>query len=200
MSTTKYMQQNVDAFQHLSLGAGVLCTDFTPSDGTVTGLLGVTTGGVTFNQNPEYEDWAEDIDQAPNNMLQYKRLVSMDPTMSGTFLEVTAATIKRLAAAADIDTNDETHIIPRSQLIRADFSDIWWVGDYSDVNTGERAGYLAIHLKNALNTTGFQITAAKNSKGQYAFEFHGHYSIDAQDEVPYEIYIKEGVSAPASGG
>lgn len=189
------MQQNVDAFQHLALGAGILCTGFTPSTGAVTGLMGVTTGGVTFNQNPEFEDWAEDIDQSPNNMKEYKRLVSMDPTLSGTFLEVTAAIIKKLVGAADIASNDATHIIPRSQLVSGDFSDIWWVGDYSDVNTGANAGYIAIHLKNALNTAGFQVTASKNEKGQFAFEFHAHYTLDAQDDIPYEIYVKEGTAA-----
>lgn len=189
------MQQNADAFQHLALGAGVLCTGFTPASGAVTGLMGVTTGGVTFNQNPEFDDWAEDIDQAPNNMMQYKRLTSVDATLSGTFLEVTAATIKRLAAAADIDANDTTHIIPRAQLVAGDFTDVWWVGDYSDVNTGGGAGYLAIHLKHALNTAGFQVSASKDSKGQFAFEFHAHYDIEAQDEIPYEIYVKEGVAA-----
>jgi len=60
------------------------------------------------------------------------------------------------------------------------------------VNTGENAGFIAIHLLNALNTAGFQIKSEKNNKGQLAFEFHGHYSIDAQDVVPYEVFVKEG--------
>lgn len=192
--STKYMQVSADAYKHLALNAGVLCTGFTPTTGAVTGLMGVTTGGVTFNANPTYEDWAEDIDQVPGNMMEFKRLVSLDPTMSGTFLEITATTAKTLAGAADIATGDSTHVIPRDQLTTADFGDVWWVGDYSDVNTGENAGYLAIHLKNALNTTGFQITAAKNEKMQFAFEFHGHYTIEDQSEIPYEIYVKQGTT------
>ena len=43
---------------------------------------------------------------------------------------------------------------------------------------------------NALNTAGFQIQSTKNEKGQLAFEYHGHYSIAAQDTVPFEIYVK----------
>lgn len=192
--STKYMQVSTEAYKHLALNAGVLCNSFDPATGAVTGLMGVTTGGITFNANPTYEDWAEDIDQAPNNMMEFKRLVSLDPTMSGTFLEITAATVKTLSGAADIDALDATHIIPRDQLATSDFSDVWWVGDYSEVNTGANAGYLAIHLKNALNTTGFRITAAKNEKMQFAFEFHGHYTIDDQSEIPYEIYVKQGTT------
>ena len=84
--------------------------------------------------------------------------------------------------------------MPRQQLASGDFTDVWWIGDYSDANTGANAGYLAIHLINALNTTGFQITSGKNAKGQFAFEFHGHYSMSSQDVVPFEIYCKAGSS------
>ena len=79
-----------------------------------------------------------------------------------------------------------------STVDEEDFQDIWWIGDYSDVNTGSTAGYLAIHLINALNTDGIKIQSADKEKGQFAFNFTGHYSMDSQDTVPYEIYIKAG--------
>ena len=49
---------------------------------------------------------------------------------------------------------------------------------------------------NALNTGGFQIQSTDKAKGQFAFEFTGHYSMDAQDTVPYEIYIQHGGEEP----
>lgn len=195
---TKYMQMNADAYQHLSINAGLLCRSFDPATGTVSGIMGATTGGVTFNSNPTYEDWAEDIDQADNNMMEFKRITSYDPTMSGTFLEVTPDLIRELNAAADIDATDATHIIPRGTLTIADFNDVWWVGDYSDVNTGNDAGFLAIHLKRALNQAGFQITSSKNAKNQFSFEFHGHYSLSAQGEVPFEIWCQSAASEAAA--
>ena len=45
---------------------------------------------------------------------------------------------------------------------------------------------------NALNTGGFQIQSSDRAKGTFAFSFMGHYSMAAQDTVPYEIYIKQG--------
>lgn len=188
----KYTKLPENAFTALQMNAGLVCSGFTPGTGTVNGIIGATTGGVNFATNPTFEDFGEDVDNCPANMKELKKLTSMDPTMSGTFLSVTAALAKALVAAADIDATDTTKIVPRSELNGTDFTDIWWVGDYSDVNTGANAGYLAIHLKNALNQTGFQIQSTKNGKGQFSFEYHAHYTIDSQDEVPFEIYVKAG--------
>ena len=64
------------------------------------------------------------------------------------------------------------------------------------MNTGDDAGFVAIHMLNALNTGGFQIQSTDKEKGKFAFEFTGHYSMSAQDTVPYEIYIQQGGVAP----
>ena len=99
---------------------------------------------------------------------------------------------------ADADGNDATHLIPRDNLETTDFDDVWWVGDYSDKNGATNGGYVAVHLKNALNTAGFQIQSTDKAKGQFAFEFTGHYSIEDIDDVPYEVYVKAG-TAEAEG-
>ena len=192
----KYTQIPENTFQQLQLNAGILVDTFTPSTGVIGNLLGATTGGITFNANPTYEDFGEDVDNCPNNMKEFKRIVSFDPTMSGNFLTCTPAIAKKLAGAADIDGTDTTKVVPRNELLASDFSEVWWIGDYSGVNTDggstQKAGFLAIRLLNALNQSGFKIQSSKNAKGQLAFEFHGHYSLDAQDVVPYEIYVKAG--------
>lgn len=191
----KYTQIPVDTFQKLQLNAGILVDTFTPATGTIGNLLGATTGGITFNSNPTYSDFGEDVDNCPNNMKELKRLDGYDPTMSGTFLTCSPALAKKLIGAADIDTTDNFKVIPRKDILAGDFSDVWWVGDYSNINNDgddTSAGFLAIHLINALNQAGFQITTEKNGKGQLAFEFHGHYSINSQDVVPFEIYCKVG--------
>lgn len=188
----KYTQIPATAFQDIQLNAGILTESFTPATGTIGRLLGATTGGVQFQDNIEYLDFGEDIDNCPKNMMELKKLDSHDVSISGTFVTINAATAKLLAAAADVDELDETHIIPRNDLEQTDFADIWWIGDYSDKNTGDAAGFVAIHLLNALNTGGFQIQSTDKGKGQFAFTFTGHYSMEAQDTVPYEIYIKQG--------
>ena len=194
----KYTQIPADTFQKLQLNAGILVSSFTPATGVIGDLLGATTGGITFNSNPAYSDFGEDVDNCPNNMKELKHLDGYDPTMSGTFLTCSPALAKKLAGAADIDVSQNFKVVPRKDLLAADFTEVWWIGDYSDVNTDsgqtQSAGFLAIHLINALNQTGFQITTEKNAKGQLAFEFHGHYSMEAQDTVPFEIYCKAGTS------
>ena len=191
----KYTQIPSDTFQNLQLNAGVLVRDFTPDSGTIgaNGILGATTGGVQFQDSVTYSDFGDGIDNCPKNMKELKKLDSHEVTMSGTFVSVSATLAKALAGAADY-TSTTNKITPRNDLESTDFSDLWWIGDYSDVNTGTDAGFIAIHLINALNTGGFQIQSTDRGKGQFAFTFMGHYSMSAPDTVPYEIYLKAGAA------
>ena len=188
------------AFQTLQLNAGILLSDFTPSTGTVdeADILGATSGGVNFTATPTYSDFGEDIDNCPVNVLELKKLDSWAVTMSGTFITVDTGLAKTLIGAADIGTPDSTKITPRNDLLETDFSDIWWVGDYSDKNGDTNGGYVAIHMLNGLSTGGFQLQSGNRVKGQFAFEFTGHYSIDEQDTVPFEVYIKAGTAETMS--
>ena len=180
--------------EEMHFNAGVLLSIFTPSTAEVSGIIGATTGGIKFSATPTYSDFGEDIDNCPKNMMELKRQESVEVKISSTFVTVTTAVAKKLMAAADIDTSDQTKIKPRNDLKTEDFADIWWVGDYSDKNGATNGGFVAIHVMNALNTGGFQLQSGDKSKGQFPFEFTGHYSIDAQDVVPYEVYIKAGTA------
>lgn len=188
----KYTQIPATTFQNIQLNAGILVDDFNPATGVIGNLIGATTGGLQFQDNVSYTDFGDDIDNCPKNCKELKKLDKHEAKLSGTFVTVTAATARMLAGAADIDGNDSTHIVPRNDLEQSDFQHIWWIGDYSDVNTGDNAGFCAIKLKNALNTGGFQIKSTDKSKGQFAVDFMGHYSIANQDEVPYDVYIRQG--------
>lgn len=196
----KFTKLPPDTFQKLVLNAGILVDAFTPATGVIGNLMGATTGGITFNSNPTYTDFGEDVDNCPNNTMELKRIDQFDPAMSGTFLTLTAAVVKDLIGAADIAVGDNTHVVPRDHLIEDDFKEVWWIGDYSDINndggtgSSQSAGFLAVHLMNSLNTGGFQITSSKNAKGQMAFDFHGHYSLENIEEVPFEVYCKAGVA------
>jgi hypothetical protein len=196
----KFTKIPEDTFKEIQLNAGILVKSFTPSTREITGLMGATTGGITFNAAPTFEDFGEDIDNCPKNTLELKKLTEWAVSLSGTFVTVTADTAKALIGAADADSQDQTKIIPRNDVLASDFEDVWWIGDYSDINTGTNAGFCAVHMLNALNTGGFQITSSDKGKGQFAFNFEGHYSMDAQDTVPFEVYIKAGSSASESDG
>ena len=195
----KFTQIPTTTFEQIQLNAGILCSDFAPATGTVDGLIGATTGGINFTDTPEYVDFGEDIDNCPKNTLELKKIDSREVKISGTFVTVSATMAKLLMGSADADGNDATHLIPRDNLETTDFDDVWWVGDYSDKNGATNGGYVAVHLKNALNTAGFQIQSTDKAKGQFAFEFTGHYSIEDIDDVPYEVYIKAGTAESAEG-
>lgn len=195
----KFTKIPSDAFQKLQINAGILTTDFTPATGEVgaDGQIGATTGGVTFTATPTFSDFGEDIDNCPKNMKEFKRQDMVEAKMSGTFVNADTKTAKLLCGAADIDTSDTTKVVPRTDLKDSDFTDLWLVGDYSDKNGAKNGGFIAIHMLNALSTGGFQLKTADKAKGQFAFEFTAHYSLAAQDKVPYEIYIKAGTEETA---
>ena len=187
----KYAKIPQNTFKELVMNAGVLMSEFTPSTAEVkdTAILGATTGGVTFSASPTFNDFGDDIDNCPKNTKELKKLDSWDVKLSGTFVSVNATNAKAMVAAAE---EAGGKITPRNNIADTDFSDIWLVGDYSDKNGETKGGYIAIHMLNGLSTGGFQLKTGDNSKGQFSFEFTGHYSINAQDTPPFEIYIKAG--------
>ena len=191
----KYTQIPVNTFKEIQLNAGILVDAFNPATGVIGNLIGATTGGINFTDTMNTKDFGEDIDNCPKNTKELKKLESHDVKMSGTFVTVTPSMARKLAGAADIDSHDSTHIVPRNDILAADFQTIWWIGDYSDENTGENAGFVAVKMINALSTGGFQIQSTDKGKGQFAFEFTGHYSMSAQSTVPYEIYVRAGESS-----
>ena len=190
----KYTQIPANTFKELQLNAGILTSDFAPTTGTVESnmMLGATSGGISFTATPTYTDLGDGIDNCPKNMMELKKLESWEVKMSGTFLTVNTTQAKSLIATADIGSPDTTKVTPRNDVAPADFKDIWWIGDYSDKNGATNGGYIAIHMMNALSTGGFKLQSGDKTKGQFAFEYTAHYSMNAPDTVPYEIYIKAG--------
>ena len=194
----KFTTVATDAFQKFQLNAGILLTDFDPSSPTVdrAKIFAATSGGSSFTAVPEFVDFGEDVDNVPANTKELKVLQAVTATMSGTLKTVDTEVAKALMAAADVDANGK--ITPRADLKLGDFFDLWWVGDYSDVNTGSNAGFIAIKLINVLSTGGFSLQPNDKGKGDFAFTFTGHYSINDMSVLPYEIYIQTGVTPDAT--
>ena len=196
----KYTVYPATTFQNLVINAGVLLTDFDPATGTVVNgnILGATSGGLNFNAKPNYKDFGEDIDNVPKNTKELKRLDDWEITLSGTLVSASPFAARVLAAMADLSGNK---ITPRDVLdisSNGDFRTLWLVADYSDKNTGSGAGFIAIKMMNALSTGGFQLQTEDKEKGKFSFEFTAHYSVDAADTVPFEIYIVGGTDSSAA--
>lgn len=198
----KFTQIPVDTFSKIQVNAGILvkgAEGFNPTTGVISAnaLLGATTGGVNVTCIPEYIDFGENIDNCPKNTMELKRLDNWECKISGTFVTVSPELTRRMLGAADIDSVDVTKVVPRVDLTSEDFDDVWFVGDYSDKNGAVNGGFVAVHLMNALSTSGFSMQTNDKQKGEFSVEFTGHTSISAQDVVPMEFYIKAGTNEPA---
>lgn len=187
----KFTQIPADTFKNIQLNAGVLTDDFDVETAELGNLIGATSGGVKFDAVPTFSDYGEDIDNCPKNTKELKKLNSWEAKLSGSFVTLTASLVKQLIGAADVSGNK---IVPRNDILANDFSDVWWVGDYSDQNGEENGGFVAIHVINALSTGGFSLQSGDKAKGQGSFEFTGHYSISEQTKVPFEVYVKAGTA------
>ena len=171
-------------FEDMQLDAGILLKNFDPSNPEVVDadIVTATTGGIQITCQPSFSDLAEDVDNVPNGMKEFKHLDSWECSMSTTALGTSPAMIRFALGCADIDGTDTTKIVPRADLKQTDFGDLWWVGDKAD------GGFVAVKIKNALSTEGFSLQTTKNGKGQTGLTIAGHVSINAQKEVPMEFY------------
>lgn len=194
----KFTQIPTDTFKKLQLNAGILTTEFDPTTGTLaaSNIVGATSGGVSFEATPSFSDFGEDIDNCPKNTKELKRLDSWEAKMSGSFVTMDTTAAVSVIGTADIASTDRTKVVPRNRVDAKDFKNIWWVGDYSDVNNDSastgKAGFIAIKLINALSTGGFKIQSGDKAKGTFEFEYTGHYSNANINTVPFEVYIKAG--------
>ena len=194
----KFTQIPTDTFKKLQLNAGILTAEFDPATGefSASNIIGATSGGVSFEATPSFSDFGEDIDNCPKNTKELKKLDSWEAKMSGSFVTMDTNVAVSVIGTAAVASGNRNKVVPRNSVAPNDFKDIWWVGDYSDVNedgssTG-KAGFIAIKLINALSTGGFKIQSGDKAKGTFEFEYTGHYSIENTGVVPFELYIKAG--------
>ena len=181
-----------NTFDSLQVDAGVLLKNFDPDTPAVTDadIITATTGGIQISCVPEYEDWGEDVDNCPNNMMELKQLMGWDCKVTTSAIGTSPEMIRLSLGAADVDATTGK-ITPRATVKISDFSTLWWVGDKAD------GGFVAVKLFNALSTGGFSLQTTKNGKGQTDLELTGHVSINAQDVVPMEFYSVDGEDAEA---
>lgn len=166
---------------------GIAGTFKTVTDTTIKKMIGaatVTGGAKTYTKTSDVavvpgKVYYTQSGSSPNYV--YTPVANPVTTDIGSYYELTAAT-----AAT---------ITPSTDLTAADFEDVWWVGDYSDVNSGSNAGFIAIHLKNALNTAGLDLQSNNKNKGAFAVSFVGHTTATNPDVVPFEVMIVPGIAS-----
>lgn len=185
----KFNKVSQDTFKELQLEAGLLLSKFDPTGATDVedaDIVCATTGGIEIACKPEFVDYAEDIDNVPPGMIEFKEISSYECTIAFTALNASAEVIKLALGAADVS---EGKITPRFNTSKDDTNDVWWVGERAD------GGFVACRLLNALSTEGLTLKTSKAGKGQISCTLTGHVSITNQDSVPMEFYVMEGESA-----
>lgn len=183
-----FTKVSADAFDELQLDAGVLLSSFDLADPYTApdddDIIATTSGGINPTCVPTYSDFGEDVDNVPNNMMEFKHLDGWDCAMAFTSLKFNADNTKLSLGAADVTslTGGIKKITPRGNLKLTDFSDLWWVGDKAN------GGAFAIKLINGLSTGGLSIQSTKNGKGTSSVTITGHVSLAHQDVMPMEFY------------
>lgn len=176
-----------NTFEELQINAGILVKDFDVETGTFDDedMITATTGGITVNVKPSFEDFGSDIDNCPKNTMELKRITETEVSLSSTALNINESLLMYMLGASDKDATTGA-IKPRKDLATTDFSTVWWIGDLSN------NGYIAVKISNALSTEGFSIKTSDKGKGNIAFTLTGHTSINAQDVIPAEFYLGAG--------
>jgi hypothetical protein len=183
----KFTKVSENTFKEIQLEAGLILNKFDPTGNAEVedaDIVCATTGGISITCKPTFTDYGADIDNVPDNMLEFKEVDGYECSIGFTALNASASVIKLALGAADAEGNK---ITPRFDMTAADASDIWWVGERAD------GGFVACCLKNAMSTDGLTLKTTKKGKGQLSCTLTGHVSINAQDVVPMEFYVQEGV-------
>ena len=182
-----------DAANNMQVDAGLLLNTFDPTNPVEpadSAIICATTGDFNIVSQPDTTDFLEDVNNAPKNTKEGKRITGWTCTLGITGLEVTADMIQKALGASRVLANGG--ISPRAQYELTDFGDIWWVGDM--VDTGN---LLAIKLANAVSTGGISFTSTNNGKGKLAMTFTGHSTLADEEYVPMEFYVLEKSDAAA---
>lgn len=179
--------------EHLAVTSGLMLGLFDPLKDLISqaeeikeNILFATDGGVNTTFSYTYKDMAEGIDNCPRNTMELLTIESASSGMSGTAKTVTAQRIKDLIAHADIsDNSGVSEITPRMAIEMSDFKSYWHVCPYGV------DGFIAIHLKNALNTGGFNWQTADKDKSSFPFSYVGYSSLENPDVLPLKVFVKE---------
>ena len=163
--------------QNLQLGAGVLCTEYSTTLDT-TKLISATRGGGTFIAAPVMRNI--EADGIPSNTADFKVIDEWNVTLNVTLLEFTQTTL--LLALGNATAAEKT-ITADNTIATTCYKDVYWIGDLADGNK------IVIKIKNALNTSGLNITITNKGEGTFVLTLTGHYTVAdlSGGKAPFEI-------------
>ena len=183
-----------DAAENMQVDAGLLVSNFdvtnpvAPAD---SDIISATTGDFTLTCTPDTEDFFDDVNNAPKNSMEGKRITGWNCSLGVSCLEITEDTLK-LALGAAGATADGLGVTARSQFKAEDFKGLYWLGDMVDEDK-----VFVIAMDNAVSTGGVSFTSTKNGKGKLALTITPHSSLANMEKIPMSFYILEKVDEDA---
>lgn len=178
---------SADAANAMQVDAGTLLSRFDISNVVAPAdedIIAATTGDFNIVETPEYNDFLEDVNNAPNGTKEGARITSWNRSLTVAIIEFTKKTIKFALGAAKELANGA--VTSKRQVQLSDFTECWWIGDTVDENK-----VLAIHLKDSISTGGLSMTTTKNGKGQISLTITPHPTLADIEASPIEYYILE---------
>lgn len=177
---------------NLQLNAGVLLTKYTKgTDIEEDDIIGATRGGGSFTAVPTVHQAA--VDGAPTYTKGLERVDDWVITLNATMVELNDEAVSRALGVGVVKTETgsgttkDTVFTVKRTVNDADYKDLYWVGDLSN---GQN---VVIKIKNALNTSGLNLTFSDRGEGTYALALIGHFTTDDLDTAPFELTIERAV-------
>lgn len=186
---------SADAAEKMQINAGILLNSFdvnNPVEPKDEQIVCETTGDFSFSCVPQTQDFFEDVNNAPTNTKEGKRITGWECSLGVTALSVTLETLKTaLGASVPIGENG---VRGRITYELSDFKQYTWIGDMIDQNK-----LLVIQMDDTVSTGGVSFSSTNKGKGGLALTLTPHMTIQDMEKVPMTFYILEKVETAASG-
>lgn len=182
---------SADAAEKMQVNAGLLLNTFdieNPVEPLDEHIVCETTGDFAISCVPTTEDFFADVNNAPTNTMEGKRITGWDCSLGITALSITKENLLLSLGAADVGEDGGVH--PRRTYKAEDFKSLYWIGDMIDENK-----LFAIVMDNTVSTGGLSFTSTNNGKGGLALTLMPHATIQDLEKVPMAFYILEKVDS-----
>lgn len=182
-----------DAAQHMQTNAGLLLNKFdvtNPAEPVDNDIVCETTGDFSITCVPETEDFFSDVNNAPVNTKEGKRITGWTCGLTVTALSISEETLALSLGAYEI--GEDGGLNPRSQYKLEDFKSLYWIGDMIDSNK-----LFAVVMDNTVSTGGLSFTSTNQGKGRLGLTLTPHAALEDQTKVPMAFYILEKVGEGA---
>ena len=176
---------SADAASKMQANAGILLNTFdveNPTEPEDSAIVCETTGDFSITCVPEVADFFEDVNNAPTNTKEGKRITGWTCGLSITALSITEETLKLSLGASEVGADGGVH--PRTQYEIEDFKSLYWIGDMIDEDK-----LFVVAMDNTVSTGGLSFTASDDGKGRLGLELTPHATIQDANKVPMAFYI-----------